>query len=204
MRLKYGLLLLLTPIAAADLVLQVLYFRGIRPDIITSCCGSLFSEGSDRVTGEIAALPASATMPLFAAVSVAFLAVLAVARWKRRPVPRVVATAMSPVVLGTGIVAVISFVSVAYYELPTHHCPFDLFQAENYYVGYPLLMSLVVSTVAAFLPGLFLPLHRRPSLGALVADSDSTWLTVAAGAYAVFVVCAAWPLAFGNLAWELM
>jgi len=203
-RLKYGLLLALTPIAVADLVLQFLYFSGIRPDIITSCCGSLFSEGSDSVTGDIASLPASGTLPLFVVASLLFLATLVWARIERLPATSVAAALMSPVMLGLGIVAIISFVSVAYYELPTHHCPFDLFQAGNHYVGYPLLISLVVAVVTALLPGLFHQLGRRPSLGALVADRERSWIAVALGAYAVFLVFALWPLVFGHLAWELM
>lgn len=203
-RLKYGLLLALTPIAAADLVLQVLYFSGIRPDIITSCCGSLFSEGSDSVTGDIAALPAAGTVPLFAAASLLFMGMLVWARIERQPATSVVAALMSPIILGLGLLAVISFVSVAYYELPTHHCPFDLFQPENHYVGYPLLVSLVVAVVTALFTGLFQPLHRVPSLKAQLAESESRWLTVAIAAYGVFIVCAFWPLVFGNLAWEMM
>lgn len=203
-RLKYGVLLALTPLAIADLALQIAYFSGIRPDIITSCCGSLFSEGSDSVTGDIAALPASGTLPLFAAASLLFLGTLVWARIERHPATGVAAAFMSPVMLGLGIVAVISFVSVAYYELPTHHCPFDLFQSENHYVGYALLTSLMVAVVTAMLTGLFRPLHRHPSLSALLAESEARWLTLAIGAYAVFVVCAVWPLVFGHLAWEMM
>jgi len=203
-RLKYGLLLALTPLAVVDLVLQVLYFSGIQPDVITSCCGSLFSESSDSVTGDIASLPASGTVPLFVAASLLFMGILVWARIDRQTATGVVAALMAPIVLALGLMAVISFVSVAYYELPTHHCPFDLFQAENGYVGYPLLISLVVAVVAALFAGLFRPLHRYPSLSALLTASESRWLTVAIAAYGVFVVCAVWPLIFGNLAWEML
>jgi hypothetical protein len=203
-KLKYGLLLALTPIAVADFALQLSYFGGIRPDIITSCCGSLFSEGGDHVTADLASLPAASTLPLFAAVSAVFLAVLVWARATKRGIPKTVAALLSPLVLGMGLVAIISFVSVAYYELPTHHCPFDLFQAGDHFVGYPLMISLFVAVVAALLPGVFQPLGRRPSLSALVADSERSWITVAVAAYGCFIVFAVWPLVFGNLAWELM
>jgi len=203
-RLKYALLLALTPIALADFVLQIRYFRGIEPDIITSCCGSLFSESSDKVTGDIASLPAAGTLPLFAAVSVIFLLALVWARVGTGPVSKIAVATLSPMILALGIVAIISFVSVAYYELPTHHCPFDLFQGGNGYVGYPLMTSLVVAVVAAFLPGVFLPVARRTSLGGLIMNLEKTWLTLSIAAYSLFVVFAAWPLVFGNLAWELM
>lgn len=204
MRLKNALLLALTPIAAADFVLELLYFRGIKPDVITSCCGSLFSESSDRVTGEIASLSAATTLPLFAVGSAVFLAVLVWARAGREPGPRIAAAVMAPAILVLGIVAIISFISVAYYELPTHHCPFDLFQGGNGYVGYPLVTSLVVAVVAALLPGIFLSVARRTSIGGLVMKSERTWLTLSIAAYSVFIGFATWPLVFGNLAWRLM
>ena len=204
MRLKNALLLALTPIALADFILQLRYFRGIEPDIITSCCGSLFSESSDKVMGDVASLPAAATLPLFAAASAIFLVALLWARLGLSPVPRIAVTALSPLVLVMGIIAIISFISVAYYELPTHHCPFDLFQGENGYVGYPLLTSLVVAVVAGSLTGIFMPVARRTSLGGLISRSEKTWLTLSIAAYLVFVAFAAWPLVFGNLAWELM
>ncbi len=203
-RLKYALLLALTPIAVADLVFQLRYFRGIEPDIITSCCGSLFSESSGKVMGDVASLPAATTLPLFAAASVIFLMALVWARLSLRPLPKIAVSALSPVMLAIGVIAIISFISVAYYELPTHHCPFDLFQGGNHYVGYPLVTSLVVAVVAAFLPGVFLPVARRTSLDGLITNSEKKWLTLSIAAYSLFVVFAAWPLVFGNLAWELM
>jgi hypothetical protein len=203
-RLKYSLLFALTPIAVADLVLQIEYFRGVRPDIITSCCGSLFSESSDTVTGDVASLPASGTLPVFAVTSAVFLFVLGLARLRRRPASQLAAAVLSPMVLVVAVIAVVSFVSVAYYELPTHHCPFDLFQAGNHYVGYPLAISLVVAVVAALLPGIVQPLIRHPSLAAMVPPLQKRYITLAIAAYCIFVVFAIWPLIFGNLALELM
>ncbi len=203
-RLKYGLLVVLTPIALADLVLQIQYFRGIRPDIITSCCGSLFSESGDHLTSDLASVPAAGALPLFGLASAIFLAALAWARFGRRPVSMGVVAVLAPVILGIGIASIISFVSVAYYELPTHHCPFDLFQGSSRYVGYPLLISLVTAVVSAALPGILHPLARRSDLDGLVAKSEKKWLTVSVAAYSVFLVFAVWPLVFGNLALELM
>ena len=44
--------MVLTPLLIAETVLQTLYFLGLQPDVITSCCGSLFSEkGRDFASG---------------------------------------------------------------------------------------------------------------------------------------------------------
>ncbi|MBE0617272.1 MAG: hypothetical protein IH608_05025, partial [Proteobacteria bacterium] len=61
-RLKYCLLLLLTPLAALDLALQLGYFLGIHPDVITSCCGSLFSPEGPGLASTLASLPARPAM----------------------------------------------------------------------------------------------------------------------------------------------
>jgi hypothetical protein len=164
----------------------------------------LFSEEGDRITSDLASVPAASALPLFGLASVIFLAALAWARFGRRPVSMGAVVMLSPLILGIGIASIISFVSVAYYELPTHHCPFDLFQGTSGYVGYPLLISLVTAVVSAALPGVLHSLVRRSSLDVLVAKSEKKWLSVAMSAYSVFIVFAVWPLVFGNLALELM
>ncbi len=62
---KYLLLLLMTPLVAFDLYTQWLYFTGLQPEVITSCCGSLFTAEGEGVAAELAALPAGQAMTLF-------------------------------------------------------------------------------------------------------------------------------------------
>ena len=45
-RIKYIFFLLLVPLILLETVLQANYFLRLKPDIITSCCGTLFSTGS--------------------------------------------------------------------------------------------------------------------------------------------------------------
>jgi hypothetical protein len=40
---KYTLLLIIAPLIISETVVQVSYFQGLKGDVITSCCGSLFS-----------------------------------------------------------------------------------------------------------------------------------------------------------------
>lgn len=42
---KYLLLLIMTPFLLAETTLQTNYFLRLRPDVITSCCGTLFRRG---------------------------------------------------------------------------------------------------------------------------------------------------------------
>jgi hypothetical protein len=59
-RIKYGLLLLLAPLLVASFWIELQYFLGLKADVITSCCGSLFSEGSPTLAAEASALAAAA------------------------------------------------------------------------------------------------------------------------------------------------
>ena len=54
---KYVGLLLLTPLVALDLVQQVRFFAGLEPEIVTSCCGALFSESGSTVAFTIPSHP---------------------------------------------------------------------------------------------------------------------------------------------------
>ena len=56
---KYGLLNILAPLILLEAVLQFAYFLNLKADVITSCCGSLFSTDKRSIAGEIAGLPNS-------------------------------------------------------------------------------------------------------------------------------------------------
>jgi hypothetical protein len=64
-RIKYALLLLLAPLLVASSWIELQYFLGLKADVITSCCGSLFSEGSPTLAAEASALPPLPAMWLF-------------------------------------------------------------------------------------------------------------------------------------------
>ena len=51
---KYGLLNILAPLILLEAVLQFAYFLNLKADVITSCCGSLFSTDKHSIAGEIA------------------------------------------------------------------------------------------------------------------------------------------------------
>jgi hypothetical protein len=60
---KYAFLVALTPLVVAEAGLQAAFFAGLRPEVITSCCGSLFAPSGGGVAGELASLPAGPTEP---------------------------------------------------------------------------------------------------------------------------------------------
>lgn len=164
-RIKYALLLLIAPLVTVELVTQTLYFANVHPNVITSCCGTLFSADAEGVTSGIVALPNRPVEVLFygSALAALFLGV------------RVIRSGKGVLLLGTAsvalfiaaVMALIGFVSLYFYELPTHHCPFCLLQKHVHFVGYPLYLSFLVGVVGGLGGLLIVPFRRRESLQAV-------------------------------------
>jgi hypothetical protein len=163
---KYLLLLILTPWVLAEMVFLVNYFLQLKPNIITSCCGSLFSTGERTLTSEIASLP---SMPMKILFYLSTLSTFALGLYfYRKGRGGYIFAAMSAVTLLVSIASIISFISLYYYELPTHHCPFCLLQGEYGYIGYPLYIALLGSAVSGMGAGVLMPFRNRKSLSEII------------------------------------
>lgn len=198
-RAKYVGLLALLPLVAADLGLELYYFGGLRPEVITSCCGSLFSNAGQSVASELAGLPLPQMMWLFYVTLAAFVVEAGVGLRRGWRAPRAALSVLAAVLLVVSLAAIVSFISLYVYQLPTHHCPFDVFQAPYSYVGYPLYGTLFAAVYFGLLPGLFLPLRRLPSLEGMVAAADRRWLRWSMVFATAFAAIASWPIVFGQL-----
>jgi hypothetical protein len=165
-RTRYALLLALTPFVLAEALLQARFFAGLSPEIITSCCGSLFSRGGAGPGALFAALrPSAAGVALYATSAFAVAAGAAFVVTGRSGVGYALA-AGSALAATVGLVGVVSFVSPYVYELPAHRCPFCLLQAEYRWVGYPLYVALLGGAVAGIGAGLLTPFRHHASLAA--------------------------------------
>jgi hypothetical protein len=198
-RLKYLGLLLLTPLVAVDLILQIRYFGGLDPEVITSCCGSLFSESGSGVGSDLAGLPVTTMMWVLYLSLAAFVATGVACLRSPSRFLRPTLAVMSVVVLGAALVAVVSFISLYVYQLPTHHCPFDMLQAQYRFIGYALYASLFAGAFFGLLPGLAQPLRRVPSLSRTVVVAEARWLRLSLLSMLVFTGVASWPVLFGEL-----
>lgn len=165
-RKKYAFLLLLAPFIVLETVLQTRYFLGLRPDVITSCCGSLFSANASGVAADLASLPAIPLQYAFSGI-VALTVVLGVAvAVTGRGGYAFSAAAGTAFVMG--IASLISFISPAIYELPTHHCPFCVLQKEYGYIGYLFYAALLGGAVTAMGVGVLSPFRLIPSLAVII------------------------------------
>lgn len=195
---KYLALLLLTPLVGFDLFLQYSYFSGLKPEIITSCCGSLFSLGNDGVASELAGLPPASTMLAFYLLAGACLALLLLCLRSPRSLYRYLLSGVSLAFFFVAMLSVISFISPYIYQLPSHHCPFDMLQKNYAFVGYPLYAGLFVGALYALLPGLSQPLKKWPTLKREVEKCERRWFLTALAWLGLFLALVSWPILFGS------
>jgi hypothetical protein len=196
-RTKYAWLLAASPLILAEIVLQALYFLKLKPDIITSCCSTLFSQGGTSLGSELASLPVAPMRILFfgsvlgsVALAVAFV------RTGRGAVLLGVSSGASLVV---SVLAVVSFISVYIYELPAHHCPFCVLQAGHHYIGYPIYVSLFGGAIAGMGSGLLSPFGKIPSLAEAVPKMQRKLAWTAAACFLVLAAIVALAMATSHL-----
>jgi hypothetical protein len=183
-RKKYALLLVITPLLVAETVLLVLYLQGLNPDVITSCCGSLFSSSSRGVAADLASLPPKPLAAAFAAV--VLLAAAAGAVFARTGRGGLLVASSSLLAFLAGVASLISFVGPYAYELPTHHCPFCVLQRDYHYIGYLLYVGLLGVAVSGMGVGTLAPFRSVPSLSSVIPLFQRR-LSVAAACFAVFL-----------------
>lgn len=198
-RLKYILLAGLLPFVATDAYLQLYYFLGLDPDIITSCCGSLFSATGGTVAAGLAGLPVRASMLVFYAGCGLWLGAAILCLFSSKPVFRYLLSLVAAAMLFVALAGIISFVSIYIYELPTHHCPFDILQSGYGFIGYPLYISLFGGVFYGLLPGVFQPLQRNRSLASVLGRAERSWVYLSTAGMAVFAALATYRVAASNL-----
>jgi hypothetical protein len=196
-RSKYAALLVLLPAVAAVLWLQLEYFLNLRADVITSCCGSLFSEDTKGLTGDMAALdPVPAVIGFYATLAVAFASAAFHAQ-TRRGGYWVAATGIAAFV--AGIMGIIAFVSLYIYEHPHHHCPFCILKPEYDWQGYWLYVPLFAATACAIAAGAVQPFRNVGSLRAVVPQVSAHLAAIAAAGFLLFALIATVFVARSNL-----
>jgi hypothetical protein len=161
-RKKYALLLILAPLIVTESIVQLLYFTQMKADVITSCCGSLFSSDKGGVGSDIAAVPVKAAMAAFY-LSLALTFSSGVVYYIRGKLGLLFSFA-SGLFFVIACVSFISFISLYFYELPTHHCPFCILQREYGYIGYLLYATLLAGVVSGLGVGALMPFRAIVSL----------------------------------------
>jgi hypothetical protein len=191
-RRKYGFLLVLAPVVLAETGVQAAYFGGLQADVITSCCGSLFSTAGSGVASELAALPSGPMRAAFYAVTAAL--VVAGIWFRRRGTGAYAVAGLSVLAFAVSVAAIISFISLYVYELPTHHCPFCILQREYDFIGYPMYGLLFTGVIAGVGLGLLHPWRQTPSLRAVLPRLAGRLSLIAVACFALFAAIATWVM----------
>jgi len=196
-RQKYLLLLLIVPVALAEAVTQTLFFLEMDPDIITSCCGALFTpEGEGVAAGLSGVAPATALLLLVASGVLVILAGSGYLLWNKGSQAYSIASLLAFFV---GLLAIVSCVALYIYEHPHHHCPFCILKSGHDFMGYWLYIPLFTATAMALGVGFITPFSRIPSLGGVITDDSRRFVILSMLLMLVFYLVAAYAILDSNL-----
>jgi hypothetical protein len=195
-RFKYRLLLAITLLLMLEVLFQSGYFLELRPDVITSCCGAMFNASAQNLAAGLAHLP-----PRIAEI-VFYLSVVLMLRtgiqFYINGSGALVFSWFSLWLLGASLAAIISFISLYVYELPTHHCPFCLIQKEYHYVGYPLYVALFSAGITGSGVGVINRFRTIPSLKEIIPVMQKRLCMISMICYALFTALASYPILFSD------
>ena len=195
---KYVLLALIAPLSIVETSLQGAFFLNMKANVITSCCGSLFS--SEQVKGlgsDLAALPIIPMMWIFYFGMGATLLLGLYFYLKGKG--GYLYSAFTLVMFGVSLVAIISFISVYIYELPTHHCPFCIVMEDYGYIGYALYHPLFGAVVTGTGIGALMPFRGVESLREVIPALVRRLTLTSLSLYAVFTMIVIYKIAASNL-----
>ncbi|QWV93943.1 hypothetical protein KP004_01765 [Geomonas oryzisoli] len=194
---KYLLLLLLAPMVTVETVAQAGFFAGLQPDIITSCCGSLFNSNASGIAAGLASPPPLPMLALFYTSTAMTLGTGI--RFCLRNTGGYLFAGMSATNLVVTLVAVVSVISLYFYELPSHHCPFCLLQKEYGFAGYPVYILLLAAAVSGVGVGALHPFRGRTTLSEILPPLQRKLAVIALTALVIFTGAVTWQIVVSNL-----
>jgi len=196
-RAKYRMLIVMAPLALLSALASWFYLTGLRADVITSCCGSLFSQGSDSVRGEVALTGDSVIRIVYMSATV--LVFVIGAAYRRTGRGALAFGAISALMLPVSLLALTIYVSPYIYELPTHHCPFCMLQADYNYIGYIIYAALLTGSVTGMGAGAAGAFGRLQSIEGGQDAARRRLTLVSLVSFAAFTLILIWSVTSSNL-----
>jgi hypothetical protein len=200
MKTKCFFFLLLVPLILLETFLQANYFLRISPNIITSCCGTLFSADTFALptdTGFLSSIRAKAAfyVTLLLTVGTGFFYFL-------KGKGAYLFSAVSALAFAVSVVAIFSFISPYIYELPTHHCPFCVLQREYGYIGYFLYVTLLGATILGLTVGPLMRFRKIESLAEMLPLFQQRLAMTSSALFLVFTAIVTVRILFSGLVLE--
>ncbi len=196
---KYKAILFLTPLLLLDTLFTYLYFIDIKPNVITSCCGALFSDASVGVAASLSSLPLFPMMAVFYVSALLFLGNNLICLKAPKKSLNYMLACSSLIFFGVSIASVIAFISLYFYEIPTHHCPFDILQKGYYFIGYPIYLCLFGGVFFGFAAGALELGRQRTSLRLIIDKTQKKWIRYSIVLTLLFVALCSWGIVSSNL-----
>jgi hypothetical protein len=150
-RWKYGMLLFILPLVVAEFLIQSKYFFEMDPDVITSCCGSLFSSDAKGVAAEVSSLSPKIALYLLYGSGLLVMLTGTLTLFIRKVGP--IFSSCALIAFIAALISIVSYVSLYIYEHPHHHCPFCILKSGHDYAGYMLYVPLFSAVALALSAG---------------------------------------------------
>ncbi len=193
---KYRLLRWIAATLTWEALLQTAYFLNMEPHLITSCCGALFGIDAQGLGGDLGGVAPTLAKVLFflllallVRVSIQVIFMDSGAR---------LFSFISGLLLLWSLVSTVSYISVYFYELPTHHCPFCLLQAEYNYIGYLLYIPLLMAGICGLGVGLLDRYRDIPSLKNKIPTIERRLAALSLAGYLFFAMVSSYPMIFSD------
>ncbi len=196
-KVKYGYLLLIAPFLLSETIMQATFFLGLKPNIITSCCGTLFSVTSAGTASLLASLPHRPTELAFYSIMVGTISQGIYFYFKGKGAYLFSITSILAFFIF--IAALISFISPYFYELPTHHCPFCILQSEYGYIGYPLYAGMTLGAIFGLGAGAIEPFRNIQSLAGIIPSTQRRFALISVASVSLTLLIVLCGIAFSNL-----
>ncbi len=196
-KLQYILLLSLAPLTLLEMILQSSYLLNLKADVITSCCGSLFSRSVAAVAGDLQGIPLIRMELLLWPALLIHIILGVLLTIKGRGV--YLFAIVSVVVFLVGMASIISYVSPYIFELPVHNCPFCILKAEYCYIGYAIYVFLFGTLLAGVGSGVVAFWGRQESLKDIMPTICHRLALVSLVSSLIFSMLILYSIVFSNL-----
>ncbi len=195
-RVKSWYMIFLFPLLLVDLLMQVAYFTGLDPSVISSCCGVIFEVGGEGFGSSVASLPPRLTRSLLAGFLVVLLTCSYVLKWETKGTGKIAFSVGSAIGLGLGIAGVVAFVAPYVYMMPALHCPFIFLDQEHLNYGYVVYVPLFAASFLGLSLGVLSLVEWKVSpAGPACRRLGTRFLQYSRVLWIVFLVAAYGPVA---------
>lgn len=199
-RKKYLFLIIIMPVVVAEAIVQAVYFFGLEADVITSCCGSLFSSAEGADPSSVFDMPVRMSQYLF------YLSGLSVIApgifFVRNARGAYFFSAAGLIWFLISAWSLMHFISLYIYELPTHHCPFCMLKREYGYTGYVYYLASLCGGIFSIGTGILQPFRNIGSLSVSVPRIQRRLAAAAVLCTVAYLAVSSWTMLFTDFRME--